>query len=491
MNKPHYTLQCILEGVKVYQEVDQASGLAKPVIRVKFGTAGIRGVYGQEVSIKETISVCRAVNRLLGEGKFGVGYDSRKTSAILANVASAAMNWYGSDVENYGMIPTPVLAFNIKNSKLHAGFSVTASHNPPEYAGVKVFGTDGIEFSLEAEQKVEQLLQSSAEEDHSASSNTGGQALATFGSTFDNEEAIFLYREALLNRAVSGKKAFKILVDCANGTAWRVTPNILGQLGHHVVTVNAHPSEKFPGRLPEPMLETLGEVAVLSKAIGADFTVAHDGDADRLVMIDERGTVIPDYKLSALVLKIVVERVKKGNVIISVNSSSALEKTARDMGCSVQRSRLGKTFEELYKRRGIFASEPSKIVDPRWGYWEDGIYASILIAQYLSENNMKLSEALAWIPTYYNYQKNLLLPGTLNYSCVRSRMNAQFSGQVDRFEELDGVKLYLTGGAWLMVRSSGTEKKVRVYVESPKESEARQLLDAAVGIASSCAKVTP
>jgi len=474
-----------LESVKVYQEVDQASGLAKPVIRVKFGTAGIRGVYGQEVSIKETISVCRAVNRLLGEGKFGVGYDSRKTSAILANVASAAMNWYGSDVENYGMIPTPVLAFNIKNSKLHAGFSVTASHNPPEYAGVKVFGTDGIEFSLEAEQKVEQLLRRNEEED---SSSKTGQQLTTFGSTFDNEEAIFLYREALLSRAVHGKKAFKILVDCANGAAWRVTPEILGELGHHVVTVNAHPSEKFPGRLPEPMPETLGEVAELSRAIGADFTVAHDGDADRLVMIDERGTVVPDYKLSALVLKIVIGRVKKGNVIISVNSSTALEKTAREMGCSVQRSRLGKTFQELYKRRGIFASEPSKIVDPRWGYWEDGIYASILITQYLSENNMKLSEALDWIPMYYNYQKNLLLPGTLDYSCVRSKMNAQFSGQVDRFEELDGVKLYLTGGAWLMVRSSGTEKKVRVYVESPKESQAHQLLDAAVGIATSCAK---
>ncbi|MDA4111677.1 MAG: hypothetical protein OK439_04010 [Thaumarchaeota archaeon] len=466
----------------MYQEVDTASGLIKPEIRVKFGTAGIRGVYGQEVSINETISVCFAVNRLLGEGKFGLGYDSRKTSAILANVASSAMNWYGSDVENYGMIPTPVLAFNIKNNKLHAGFSVTASHNPPEYAGVKVFGTDGIEFSLEAEQKVEQLVRQS--EDHTRT----GRSLTAFGSTFDNEEAVFSYREALLKRAKGSKKAFKILVDCANGAAWGVTPSILGELGHHVVTVNAHPSERFPGRLPEPMRETLGEVAELSKAIGADFTVAHDGDADRLVMIDDLGNVIPDYKLSSLVLKIVVERVKKGNVIISVNSSTALEKTAREMGCSVQRSRLGKTFEELYKRRGIFASEPSKIVDPRWGYWEDGIYASVLVTQYLSDNNLTLSKALEWIPVYYNYQKNLLLPGVLDYNCAKSKMNQEYSGEIDRFDELDGVKLYLNNGAWMMVRRSGTEKKVRVYVESPNESQARRLLDNGVRIATSCAK---
>ena len=101
------------------------------------------------------------MHALLGEGRFGLGYDSRKTSVILANVASSAMNWYGGDVEDYGMIPTPVVAFNIKNNQLHAGFSVTASHNPPEYAGVKVFGTDGIEFSLEAEQKLEELVQKS------------------------------------------------------------------------------------------------------------------------------------------------------------------------------------------------------------------------------------------------------------------------------------------------------------------------------------------
>jgi phosphopentomutase len=461
------------------QEVDQETGLARPNIRVKFGTAGIRGIYGQEVSLKETISVCFAVNQLLGEGRFGLGYDSRKTSVILATIASSAMNWCGSDVENYGLIPTPVLAYNIKASKLHAGFSITASHNPPEYAGVKVFGTDGIEFSLEAEHKVEQLLLGPAGKE---------SELTSFGTTFDNEEAIFSYREALLKHALPGKKSFKILVDCANGAAGDVTPGILEELGHKIVTVNAHPSEKFPGRPPEPMPETLSEVAALSKAIGADFTVAHDGDADRLVMIDEKGRVVPDYMLSALVLKIILERVKRGNVIISVNSSSALEKTARDAGCTVQRSRLGKTFEELYKRRGIYGSEPSKIVDPRWGYWEDGIYASVLVTQYLSENSLSLSQVLEGIPVYHNLQRNLLPAGILDLECIRSRMTDQFSGQVESFDELDGIKLNLKGGAWLMVRSSGTEKKVRVYVESPDETEARKLLASAVEIAVGCVK---
>ena len=216
--------------------VDQTTGLIVPKIRVKFGTAGIRGVYGQEVSIRETIAVCFAVHRLLGEGKFGLGYDSRKTSVILAAASASAMNWYGSDVESYGMIPTPVLAFNIKRNKLHAGFSVTASHNPPEYAGVKVFGTDGIEFSLEAEQRLERLV-----------SESGGytkseERLGIFGTTFENEEAIPSYVDALLREHEPSKRSLKILVDCANGTAGGITPKVLSALGHNVVTVNAHPS---------------------------------------------------------------------------------------------------------------------------------------------------------------------------------------------------------------------------------------------------------
>lgn len=460
-------------------QVDQATGLVVPQIRVKFGTAGIRGIYGQEVSTRETIAVCFAVHQLLGEGKFGLGYDSRKTSVILATVASSAMNWYGSDVESYGMIPTPVLAFNIKNSKLHAGFSVTASHNPPEYAGVKVFGTDGIEFSLEAEQKLEQLVLRS--EGYTKKSEEVG----VFGSTFENEQASSLYIDALLGRFDPSRKRFKILVDCANGTAGGVTPRVLSELGHHVITVNGHPSEKFPGRLPEPMIETLGEVAMLTRVVGADFGIAHDGDADRLVMIDELGRVVPDYVLSALVLRIIAEKVKKGNVIISVNSSSALEKTAENLGCKVQRSRLGKTFEELYKRRGIFASEPSKMVDPRWGYWEDGIYTGVLVTQYLSENNVSLSQAIANTPVYYNLQRNLQLGSIVDYGLVKSKIKLKFGAKIDRFDELDGVKVYLKDDAWLMIRSSGTEKKVRVYVESPRESEAVFLLQDAVSIASS------
>ncbi|MDH2900194.1 MAG: hypothetical protein PXY39_04415 [archaeon] len=462
------------------QPINQFTGVLSRPIRVKFGTAGIRGTFGQEVSIRETIAVCYAVNELIGIGRFGLGYDSRKSSFILGTAACAAMNWYGSDVENYGMIPTPVLAFNIKQNKLHAGFSVTASHNPPEFAGVKVFGTEGIEFSLEDEQKLEVLIQKSAEYvKHDTE-------LVQYGSTFENEEAIYSYREAILKRAIESKKIFKILVDCANGTSGNVTPGILSELGHNIVTVNAHPSSLFPGRLPEPMIETLGEVAMLTRNIQADFAIAHDGDADRLVMIDSSGTVVPDYALAALILKTTIEKSKRGTVIISLNSSKALEQVALESGCRVVRSRIGKTFQELYKRKGIYASEPSKIVDPKWGYWEDGISAGIMLTQYLSEHNMRLDEALKSIPKYYNFQRNMATNSIVDYNLVKQEIVKHFGDQVESIEDFDGVKVYLSkNDSWFMIRSSGTEKKVRIYVESRIESEARSLVELAIKIAQS------
>lgn len=469
-----------LSQTTTQEAIDQFTGKPKRPIRVQFGTAGIRGTFGQEVSMRETIAVCYAVNELVGVGRFGLGYDSRKSSFILATIACAAMNWYGSDVDNYGVIPTPVLAFNIKQNRLHAGFSVTASHNPPEFAGVKVFGTEGIEFSLEEEQKLEALIQKSAEYVKQDSE------FVQYGSTLDNEEAIWSYREAILRMAGSTKKSFKILVDCANGTSGNVTPSILSELGHNMVTVNAHPSEMFPGRLPEPMLETLGEVAALTRNIGADFAIAHDGDADRLVMIESNGNVIPDYALATLILKTTIEKNKRGTVIISLNSSKALEKVALESGCRVVRSRIGKTFQELYKRRGIYASEPSKIVDPKWGYWEDGICAGIMLTQYLSEHNLSLHEALASIPKYYNFQKNITTGSVVDYNIVKARIAKEFGDQVESIEDFDGVKVNLkSNDSWFMIRSSGTEKKVRIYVESNIEPKARGLLELAIKIAQS------
>ena len=126
------------------------------------------------------------------------------------------------------------------------------------------------------------------------------------------------------------------------------------------------------------------------------------------------------------------------------------------------------------------------MVDPRWGYWEDGIYASVMVTQYLSEEGLKLSEALRSIPVYYNLQKNLQTAARLDYEWVKLRLKEDFGRRVERFDETDGVKLYLEDRSWVMIRSSGTEKKARVYVEAAEQDKAQTLLEQGTKIVAAC-----
>ena len=272
------------------------------------------------------------------------------------------------------------------------------------------------------------------------------------------------------------EKGMRILVDGNNGVGSLVTPRLLRTLGHQVVTVNCHLSWRFPGRSPEPRAENLMETADLVRRIGVSIGFVHDADADRLVVIDEHGRILPDSLLSALMLRIVAQG-KSGDVVVSSNSSLAVERVAEEMGCRVVRAPLGRTSHELHGRRGIYATEPSKIVIPAWGPWEDGIFAAAFLAQHACSSG-GLGPLLANIPRYSYVQTDL--PQTrLSDEALKELVRRRYRGKdVNRMEEVDGIRIELKDG-WVMFRRSGTEPKVRIYAEARTESEATRLLNEA------------
>jgi phosphomannomutase len=488
--------------------------LGTPSSLVKFGTAGIRGIYGEDISIRETLAVCYAVNKLQHKGTFGVCRDTRKSSSVLSEATVAGINWFGSDVLDFGLLPTPLLAFNVKRRKLHGGFSVTASHNPAEYAGIKVFNGEGIELSLAEEHEIEE---------ETRKANYAREADGYYGESMKVEDGVDLYLEEARSVLPQTRRRLNILVDCGNGAACFVSPYLLSKFGHRVISINSHPNASFPGRHPEPnektLVETSGITKVLAEHEGVDFGVAHDGDADRVVLLDRSGWVVPDYILSWAYLKMLIEEAKEGGgtglpsssssshrkeITISVNSSDAISELAEENGYRVRYARLGKTSEELYRNgtsySGFFASEPSKIVDPKWGFWEDGIYATLRMSQYLSTNNLKLEDILKEAPRYFQEREDLQ-SSTVDYDFIvregEKTLGPKF--KVKEIVRIDGVKFVLLrkeskninghtagknnledkkGDAWLMLRNSGTERKVRIYVESKtSKEEAKQLLE--------------
>ncbi len=416
-----------------------------------FGTAGVRGVFNRTQTPEQVYRLAETIAFASGRGRYGVGWDGRKASALLAKTVLSAVNAVGSDANVFGLVPTPVLAFGTRSRSCIAGFSVTASHNPAEFSGVKVFNGKGMELPKGDEERIERAM--------------GVDVMkpsGRFGLLVPDEEVVDDYVEAVVSRYHLASQPLRIAVDCASGPGGLVTPEILKRLGHQVVPVNAQVSWRFPARPPEPTAANLTDFARMIPALGVDFGFAHDGDADRLVMVDATGNVVPDSILTILALRGL--GLNRGTAVISENSSSAVAEEAERLGLTVKRSRVGKTFAVLEAEGGVFASEPSKVVDPAWGLWEDGINASALVSSLLSSDRGFLGRVIQDVKWRYR-QTNIR--AAVRMDALTAKVRESFRKfRVSEERSLDGLKLVLADGSWVMFRPSGTEPITRVYCES-------------------------
>ena len=425
-----------------------------------FGTAGVRGVFNSSQTPEQVFRLALTSAFVFGRGSYGVGWDGRKSSALLARVAAAGLVSVGGEAVLFGLVPTPVTAYGAREGRCKLGFSVTASHNPPEYSGVKFFNGEGMELRKEEELRIERAMVVEA--------NMNSRE---FGGVRDGE-VLEPYLERLTSRFRGTGKGLKIVVDCANGPGSLITPRALRALGHKVIALNGQISWRFPAHQPEPTVHSLVDTASIVSAVGADFGFVHDGDADRLVMVNSAGTVLPDSVVSILALRSTVQ--KNGVVILSENSSSAVEEEAVKMGCRVVRSRIGKSFAEITKEGASFATEPSKIVDPSWGMWEDGMYGAVLIADAVSKDS-ELLNLLSTEPKWRYRQLNV--PVSTDLSRVVEAIETEFGRfRISEIRRLDGVKVVFKDGSWVMFRSSGTEPKTRIYCEALEQARLEELL---------------
>ncbi len=432
-----------------------------------FGTAGVRGVFNRTQTPDQVYRLAETIAFATGRGRYGVGWDGRKASALLARTVISAVSTVGSDAHAFGVVPTPVAAFGTKSRACLAGFSVTASHNPAEFSGVKVFNTKGMELPTSDEERIERALAVDVM-----------RPSGFFGQLVPDEQAVEDYVQALVSRYENARKPLRIAIDCANGPGGTVTPRVLNSLGHHVVPVNAQVSWRFPARPPEPTASNLADFSRMVPELGVDLAFAHDGDADRLVMLDALGRVLPDSVLTILALRGL--NVSSGGAVISENTSAAVAEEAEKLGLRVTRSRVGKTFAVLEAERGVFAAEPSKVVDPRWGLWEDGINAAAMISGLVSSDRGVLGRVMEEVQ--WKYQQVNLDVAVKMRVLVEKAEEAFRKFRVRDERTLDGLKLVLADGSWVMFRPSGTEPKVRLYCES-KDS---QLLEVLVQLGTQC-----
>ncbi|MEM2879749.1 MAG: phosphoglucosamine mutase [Candidatus Bathyarchaeia archaeon] len=435
-----------------------------------FGTNGIRGIVNKELTPELTVKIGCAIGTFFQRGKLIVGHDARTSSPMLAKAVIAGLNATGCDVLFAGMAPTPALQYAVKNHKVDGGVVITASHNPPEYNGIKVVWNDGIEISREQEIKIEEIF--FQEVAHYAEWKNIGEEQTLTGIIDDYIGAI--KRHVDVSRIA--KKRYHVVVDAANSVAALAVPKLLRGLGCKVTTINANIDGTFPARPPEPRPENLIELARTVRAINADVGVAFDGDADRSIFVDETGEIHWGDKTFALVEKFFLMK-NPGEKIVSPISSSTLVKDVADAyGGEVVWTKVGSvTVSHTMKRLNakLGGEENGGIFYGPHLAVRDGGMATALILDIMAYTNKSLSSLLGELPKYFIEKGKVECPNELKEK-VLEKIIEQTKGL--NTSTVDGVKIWFEDKSSILMRPSGTEPLYRLYAEAKTKEKAEALI---------------
>jgi phosphomannomutase len=426
-----------------------------------FGTAGIRG----DATTAVTPSLALAVGSAAAvDGEtYVVGRDGRETGSALAAAVEAGIASGGAEVVRVGRVPTPALAYASRGRR---GVMVTASHNPPQDNGLKLF-VDGTEYDRTAEEAVESRVDAGTEP---TDWNAWGDSTC--------EEVLDDYRDAVVEytrRTVGDCENTKIAVDCGNGMASVATPQVLRALGADVVALNANVDGHFPGRESKPTPESLEDLRAFVADGDFEFGIGHDGDADRIVVVDERGEVVHEDTVLAMLAGFYTHQSDAGDpvVVTTPNASARIDEHVEAHGGRIERVRLGALHEGIATAREtgtddtevVFAAEPWKHIHTAFGPWIDGVASAAVVGALVARDG--LADLRAPI-TERPYRK-------VSVDCPDDRKAATMDALETRLPEsfpeasVDteyGVRLTFDDASWTLVRPSGTEPYVRIYAES-------------------------
>jgi len=438
--------------------------------RKLFGTNGIRGVVNRELNPELATAIGCAIGTYFHCGNLLVGYDARTSSPMLAKAVISGLNAAGCNVLFAGIAPTPALQYAVKNRKLDGGVIITASHNPPEYNGIKVLWNDGVEISREQEIEIENIFFN--KKVRYVEWDEIGDVQTLTGVIDEYVEAIKKHVDA----AKIASKHYHVVVDAANSVAALAIPKLLRDLGCRVTTINANIDGTFPFRPPEPRPENLQDLALTVKAVGADLGVAFDGDADRSIFVDENGEIHWGDKTFALVEKHFLLRNPGEKIVSPISSSTLVKDIAEAYGGEIVWTKVGSvivshTMKKLNAKLG--GEENGGIFYGPHQPVRDGGMATALILGIMAETGEKLSNLLAGLPKYFIEKGKVECPEYFKGK-VLEKLIEQTKGLNPN--TIDGVKIWFEDKSSILVRPSGTEPLYRLYAEAKTKEKASRLI---------------
>jgi len=439
--------------------------------RKLFGTNGIRGLVNVELTPEMAIKVGCSIGTFFGRKNLLLGHDARTSGPMFAKAVISGLTATGCNVFFAGMAPTPALQYAVKNHQMDGGVIITASHNPPEYNGIKVIWSDGIETSHEQEVEIENIYFDNkivfAEWDK----------LGTLRELPGINDEYIRAIEKQVNLSKIAERHFHVVVDAANSVGGLTAPPLLRELGCKVTSINANIDGTFPGRLPEPRPESLTDLASTVKAIGADLGVAFDGDADRSIFVDENGVIYWGDKTFAVIVKQFLIKNPGAKIVTPVSSSTLIKDTVQAYKGELIWTKVGSVtvsqkMKELNAKLG--GEENGGVFYGPHQAVRDGAMTTVLLLNIMAETGEKLSKLVAEQPQYFIEKGKIECPDEKK-EVLLQKLFEQVKGE--NISTIDGVKIWFSDNSAILIRPSGTEPVFRLYAEAKSQEKALKLVE--------------
>jgi phosphomannomutase/phosphoglucomutase len=427
-----------------------------------FGTNGIRGVFKEDFTLEFIHDMTLAIATFFKEGPILVGYDGRDSSPIIAKTICSTLNCCGLDCNNAGLVPTPCLEFAVKELGYNGGIMITASHNPPQYNGIKPAAKDGVEISRDDELIIEDIYLK----------KNWIKNPPKWGNTKTEEKAIEVYVKGILSQINSEKiksRKFKVALDLGNGAQAITAPTFCENLNCDIFLINEKIDGSFPGRGSEPTPQNLQNLSKKVQENNVDLGIAFDGDGDRSIFCDNEGTILTGDKSALVLTKHILSKFPESLVVTCLNSGSSIENIANESKSKVIRTKVGSVEVSRkmvptnaligYEENGGFMFGPHNQV-------RDGCMTLALMLDLLASSESSLSKIVNDLPSSYTTKDKIQCSPEDAKKLIDS-LKEEFPNS----DTTDGIKITNNPQNWIMIRPSGTEPIIRIYGEAETQEK--------------------
>jgi phosphomannomutase/phosphoglucomutase len=432
-----------------------------------FGTNGIRGVFPDDFNLEFIHDMTLSIGTYFEKGPILIGYDGRDSSPLICKIITSTLNSIGINCNIAGLVPTPCLEYAVKSLGYSGGIMITASHNPPQYNGIKPAGKDGVEISREDELLIEDIYLK----------NNWLSNPEKWGTTEEETRSIETYLNGIkshVNSKLIESKSFKVVLDLGNGAQAVSAPDFCKKVNCETILVNETIDGKFPGRGSEPTPQNL---SVLSKTVienQADFGIAFDGDGDRSIFCDNLGNILTGDRSALILIQHILTKNPNSLVVTCLNSGTNTEVLTEKYNSKVIRTKVGSvevSRKMLSTNALIGFEENGGFMFGKHNQVRDGCMSLALMLDLLAITDNTLSDQISKLPQSFT-TKDKIQCSSQDAKQIISSLKTEFPES----DLSDGIKIIIDSKNWVMIRPSGTEPIVRIYAESESQEKLEALM---------------